>query len=251
MYFFTPIRKKHSGDSRIDRLTKEGYWRASQSSSMVLDRKGNKIGTKRPLVYYVNDRTQKGIKTNWLMNEYMLINQSHNLAVCWIHQTKLKENERRNYLGTSSCSNVNPSDQIDLILPDNLDFPIPISYHNLSQEVEVHLMANDYPNYEDHACTVENLLDEERVVPMTNDCPNDHTCTKDLFDEDMGNFVAEIEDFLDKDMDNFLAENYSNTMEDLLDEEMDNLMAEISNHNAQTYTLEDLLEYTHQGLDVI
>ena len=56
----------------------------------------------------MNDREQKGIKT------------------------ELKEKGRRNYHGISSCSNINPYDQIDLILSDNLDFPIPMSYHNLN-----------------------------------------------------------------------------------------------------------------------
>ena len=232
MYFFTLIRKKHFGGSRINRLTKEGYWRASQSSSMVLDKDGNKIGTRRPLVYYVNDRAQKGIKTNWLMNEYMLINQSHNLVVCWIHQTKSKENDRRNYRGVSSSSNINPSNQIN--------FSIPILDHNLSQEVEVNLITNDYYlNYEDHTCIIEDLLDEERVVPMTNDCrnPHDYTCIKErLLDEDVDNLVTEIEDLFDEGMVNLMEEIYpTNTLEDLLDEDMDNLMVQIyPNHNGQT-----------------
>lgn len=55
MDFFTPISKKHF---RINGLTKQDSWRASQSSTP--DKDGNKkIGTKRHLLYHMNDGKKK------------------------------------------------------------------------------------------------------------------------------------------------------------------------------------------------
>ena len=121
MYFFSSICKKQEGGSRINRLTKHGHWKASQSISPILNKHGKEIGAKRPLVYYHNKPTGKGVKTEWLMNEYMLVNHSHNLVLCEIHYKKSKEKNNGNHIVSSNFSFPNPRNNNNNTMTSNLN----------------------------------------------------------------------------------------------------------------------------------
>ncbi|KAM7263363.1 hypothetical protein ACFE04_001046 [Oxalis oulophora] len=76
-YFFTPRDRKYPNGARPNRAATSGYWKATGTDKPILASNGtnNKIGVKKALVFY-NGKPPKGIKTNWIMHEYRLI-QNH------------------------------------------------------------------------------------------------------------------------------------------------------------------------------
>ncbi|KAJ7976550.1 NAC domain-containing protein [Quillaja saponaria] len=70
MYFFTPRNRKYPNGSRPDRVTGSGYWKATGTDKLIKFQ-DRVIGKKKPLVFYQGSH-KKGIKTNWLMQEYTL-----------------------------------------------------------------------------------------------------------------------------------------------------------------------------------
>ncbi|TYJ16401.1 hypothetical protein E1A91_A10G250400v1 [Gossypium mustelinum] len=69
-YFFTPRDRKYANGSRPARNAGNGYWKATGADKLIC-RKGKKIGLKKSLVFY-QGKPPKGVKTNWLMHEYVL-----------------------------------------------------------------------------------------------------------------------------------------------------------------------------------
>ncbi|TYH00442.1 hypothetical protein ES288_A10G276900v1 [Gossypium darwinii] len=69
-YFFTPRDQKYANGSRPARNAGNGYWKATGADKLIC-RKGKKIGLKKSLVFY-QGKPPKGVKTNWLMHEYVL-----------------------------------------------------------------------------------------------------------------------------------------------------------------------------------
>lgn len=69
-YFFGTQDKKYSHTARINRTTARGYWKATGK-----DRKINSgrctVGLKKTLIYY-EGRAPNGRRTNWIMHEYRL-----------------------------------------------------------------------------------------------------------------------------------------------------------------------------------
>ncbi|GJX89931.1 NAC domain-containing protein 67-like protein [Tanacetum coccineum] len=70
-YFFTPRDRKYPNGSRPNRVTKNGYWKATGADKPIKSKYDPKltVGIKKALVFYVGKGT-KGIKTNWIMHEY-------------------------------------------------------------------------------------------------------------------------------------------------------------------------------------
>ncbi|KAK9283154.1 hypothetical protein L1049_011385 [Liquidambar formosana] len=69
-YFFTKLKKKTDGGSRIDRTIGSGTWKGQRVASSVLDEQGRCIGRKKMLTY-----ENKGSAMNhgrWVMHEYGL-----------------------------------------------------------------------------------------------------------------------------------------------------------------------------------
>ncbi|XP_039030576.1 NAC domain-containing protein 91-like [Hibiscus syriacus] len=73
-YFIYSPKYKYRNSKRINRTTRDGYWKPTGNARKVIDPKTRKlIGTKKTLVYYkgqCNDGNK--IKTCWVMHEYEL-----------------------------------------------------------------------------------------------------------------------------------------------------------------------------------
>ncbi|PIN17104.1 hypothetical protein CDL12_10230 [Handroanthus impetiginosus] len=69
-FFFIPRQEREArGGIRPNRLTKEGYWKATGSPGEVYSSQNQRIGSKKTMVFY-EGRAPNGRKTSWKMNEY-------------------------------------------------------------------------------------------------------------------------------------------------------------------------------------
>ncbi|KAK4782868.1 hypothetical protein SAY86_007242 [Trapa natans] len=76
-FFFIPRKDSDSRGGRPNRLTNFGYWKATGSPGYVYSSaNGRIIGFRRTMVFY-NGRAPSGIKTDWKMNEYMVLEEAH------------------------------------------------------------------------------------------------------------------------------------------------------------------------------
>ncbi|KAJ7948612.1 NAC domain containing protein [Quillaja saponaria] len=73
-YFFSPRDRKYPNGSRPNRVAGSGYWKAT-GTDKIITTEGRKVGIKKALVFYVG-KAPKGTKTNWIMHEYRLIENS-------------------------------------------------------------------------------------------------------------------------------------------------------------------------------
>ncbi|CAA2965993.1 NAC transcription factor 56-like [Olea europaea subsp. europaea] len=72
-YFFSPRDRKYPNGTGPNRAATSGYWKATGTDKPVLTAGGTeKVGVKKALVFY-GGKPPKGIKTNWIMHEYRLI----------------------------------------------------------------------------------------------------------------------------------------------------------------------------------
>ncbi|KVI02195.1 hypothetical protein Ccrd_019482 [Cynara cardunculus var. scolymus] len=78
-YFFSPRDRKYPNGARPNRAATSGYWKATGTDKPVLTAGGTqKVGVKKALVFY-GGKPPKGVKTNWIMHEYRLID---NKSIC-------------------------------------------------------------------------------------------------------------------------------------------------------------------------
>lgn len=70
-FFFIPRQESEARGGRPNRLTSEGYWKATGSPGFVYS-SNRAIGEKRTMVFYIG-RAPSGRKTDWKMNEYKAI----------------------------------------------------------------------------------------------------------------------------------------------------------------------------------
>ncbi|KAJ7974991.1 NAC domain containing protein [Quillaja saponaria] len=72
-YFFSVLDKKYGKSSRTNRATERGYWKTTGKDRPV--RHNSRIvGMKKTLVYH-SGRAPTGIRTNWVMHEYKLVDE--------------------------------------------------------------------------------------------------------------------------------------------------------------------------------
>ncbi|CAM8915288.1 unnamed protein product [Rhodiola kirilowii] len=75
-YFFSPRDRKYPNGARPNRAATSGYWKATGTDKPILTANGTqKVGVKKALVFY-GGKPPKGIKTNWIMHEYRLVDGS-------------------------------------------------------------------------------------------------------------------------------------------------------------------------------
>lgn len=109
-YFFVPRDRKAGSGGRPNRTTERGFWKATGSDRAIRSSGDAKrvIGLKKTLVFY-QGRAPRGTKTDWVMNEYRLLDHSaagraappsppkEDMVICKIYRkaTPLKELEQR------------------------------------------------------------------------------------------------------------------------------------------------------------
>ncbi|KAJ7980974.1 NAC domain-containing protein [Quillaja saponaria] len=73
-YFFSPRDRKYPNGARPNRAAASGFWKATGIDKPILTScRSKNIGVKKALVFYSGrGRHPKGIKTDWVMNEYRL-----------------------------------------------------------------------------------------------------------------------------------------------------------------------------------
>ncbi|GMI74437.1 NAC domain containing protein 36 [Hibiscus trionum] len=100
-YFFVPRDRKHGSGGRPNRITENGFWKATGSDRRIVSLSEPKhvIGLKKTLVFY-KGRAPRGSKTDWVMNEYRLpdgCNFPKDVVLCKVYRkaTSLKVLEQR------------------------------------------------------------------------------------------------------------------------------------------------------------
>ncbi|CAN1129673.1 NAC domain-containing protein 10 [Linum perenne] len=73
-FFFSPRDRKYPNGARPNRTAASGYWKATGTDKPILSTNGTShcLGVKKALVFY-QGKPPKGIKTNWMMLEYRLL----------------------------------------------------------------------------------------------------------------------------------------------------------------------------------
>ncbi|KAH0452778.1 hypothetical protein IEQ34_017102 [Dendrobium chrysotoxum] len=75
-FFFSPRDRKYPNGVRPNRATTAGYWKATGTDKPIISVGGVQcIGVKKALVFY-KGKPPKGIKTDWVMQEYRLIDST-------------------------------------------------------------------------------------------------------------------------------------------------------------------------------
>ncbi|KAI8000950.1 NAC transcription factor 25 [Camellia lanceoleosa] len=75
-FFFTPRDRKYPNGARPNRAASSGYWKATGTDKPILSSYGSQcVGVKKALVFY-GGRPPKGIKTDWMMYEYRLLDDN-------------------------------------------------------------------------------------------------------------------------------------------------------------------------------
>ncbi|KAL5699408.1 hypothetical protein ACHQM5_030317 [Ranunculus cassubicifolius] len=77
-YFFTPRERKYKNGRRPNRAAANGYWKATGTEKKIVNKKRHEIGNRNSLVYY-EGKAPSGIKTNWIMHEFL--NKEHQIGV--------------------------------------------------------------------------------------------------------------------------------------------------------------------------
>ncbi|KAL8158833.1 hypothetical protein V2J09_000370 [Rumex salicifolius] len=95
-YFFVPRERKASNGGRPNRTTEKGFWKATGSDRKVVSLSDPKrlIGYRKTLVFY-RGRAPRGTKTDWIMSEYRLPENSSlskDMVLCKVYRkaTSLK-----------------------------------------------------------------------------------------------------------------------------------------------------------------
>lgn len=75
-YFFSNKESKYPNGNRTNRVTSSGYWKATGSDKKIVSsRRNNIVGKKKSLVFY-RGKAPTGSKTDWVMHEYSLVNNT-------------------------------------------------------------------------------------------------------------------------------------------------------------------------------
>ncbi|XP_073300913.1 NAC transcription factor 25-like [Primulina huaijiensis] len=79
-YFFSPRDRKYPNGARPNRAATSGYWKATGTDKPIFTSKDQiqKVGVKKALVFYCG-KPPKGIKTDWIMHEYRLLENNFNV----------------------------------------------------------------------------------------------------------------------------------------------------------------------------
>ncbi|GMP26999.1 hypothetical protein CsSME_00003195 [Camellia sinensis var. sinensis] len=100
-YFIVPRDRRNGHGGRPNRITQNGFWKATGSDRLIrcLSDPTKILGLRKTLVFY-KGRAPRGCKTDWVMNEYRLPDNSSfpkDIVLCKIYRkaTSLKVLEER------------------------------------------------------------------------------------------------------------------------------------------------------------
>ncbi|KAL4592162.1 hypothetical protein LXL04_005148 [Taraxacum kok-saghyz] len=131
-YFFSSRIRRYTNGKRPARTAGPGYWKATGSEKEVLDDDGTVIGSKISLDYRVG-KQPNGIKTNWLMKEYVVEGhkrQRLDKKDMKMYKTKRKENGEKERVAITS----NNEDEIPTICDANQDQNATINHEERRRE---------------------------------------------------------------------------------------------------------------------
>nr|KAJ0226472.1 hypothetical protein LSAT_V11C100012020 [Lactuca sativa] len=95
-YFFSVLDKKYGNGSCTKRATDKGYWKTIGNIRSIYHRSQLVGMEKKPLVYH-SGRAPKGERTNWVMHEYILIDQELEKAgIIQVYNPLVCSNQRGN-----------------------------------------------------------------------------------------------------------------------------------------------------------
>ncbi|CAH1452847.1 unnamed protein product [Lactuca virosa] len=184
-YFFTPRDRKYPNGSRPNRVTGNGYWKATGADKPIRTKSdpNTVVGIKKALVFYAG-KGIKGIKTNWIMHEYRLdmpnstsskhtnstISKLDDWVLCRLYNKKNNPNERiipedNNVHHTRDLHPASPLEESQSNNSDSMN-----SFENLDGEFEGDdvMFLSDLPpesltkvNGTSEQITVENLMQRD------------------------------------------------------------------------------------------
>jgi No apical meristem (NAM) protein len=79
-YFFSHKDKKYPTGTRTNRATTAGFWKATGRDKAIYISNSTRIGMRKTLVFYTG-RAPHGKKTDWIMHEYRLDDESTEVQV--------------------------------------------------------------------------------------------------------------------------------------------------------------------------
>nr|AFN55268.1 NAC domain protein [Tamarix hispida] len=84
-YFFSHKDKKYPSGTRTNRATAAGFWKATGRDKAIYSN-CSRIGMRKTLVFY-RGRAPHGQKADWIMHEYRLLDDNHNVKTHDSHHT--------------------------------------------------------------------------------------------------------------------------------------------------------------------
>ncbi|KAK9999013.1 hypothetical protein SO802_018616 [Lithocarpus litseifolius] len=119
-YFFSQRNQKYLNGARPSRATASGYWKASGTDKPILTScRTECIGVKKALVFYTG-QPPKAVKTDWIMDEYRLLDMSKPSRLNWSMRTISS-------LSFDASNKANSFTSVYGTGPNNLNTPIPVS----------------------------------------------------------------------------------------------------------------------------
>lgn len=170
-YFFVPRDRKQSNGGRPNRTTERGFWKATGSDRPIRSVANPKrlIGLKKTLVFY-HGRAPRGSKTDWVMNEYRLPDNSssssvpspkEDIVLCKIYRkaTSLKELEQR--AAMEEEARASQAGTVSVVDTDSSSDPD--SYQNF----EISTAFNNISDHRDQVEEADEVKREEEILVTT------------------------------------------------------------------------------------